>query len=61
MVAQVAAQFDKEKPLVVLCHHGMRSRMIANQLISGGFAFVYNVEGGIHAWANEIDPEMNMY
>jgi adenylyltransferase/sulfurtransferase len=31
--------------------------MIANQLINGGFAPVYNVEGGIHAWANEIDPE----
>ncbi|GAA3954072.1 ThiF family adenylyltransferase [Chitinophaga oryziterrae] len=61
MVGQVAAQFDKEKPLVLLCHHGMRSRMVANQLFAGGFAPVYNVEGGIHAWANEIDPEMNMY
>jgi molybdopterin/thiamine biosynthesis adenylyltransferase/rhodanese-related sulfurtransferase len=61
MVAQVASQFDKAVPLVLLCHHGMRSRMVATQLHTAGFAPVFNVEGGIHAWANEIDVEMNQY
>lgn len=61
MALRVSSQLKKDVPLVLLCHHGMRSRMVANQLHAAGFAPVYNVEGGIHAWANEIDPEMNMY
>jgi sulfur-carrier protein adenylyltransferase/sulfurtransferase len=61
MVAQMMPQLQKDIPLVLLCHHGMRSRMVANQLHAAGFASVFNVEGGIHAWANEIDVEMNMY
>jgi adenylyltransferase/sulfurtransferase len=61
MVGQIMLQLDKDVPLVLLCHHGMRSRMVANQLYAAGFAPVFNVEGGIHAWANEIDVEMNMY
>jgi sulfur-carrier protein adenylyltransferase/sulfurtransferase len=61
MVERVHAQLDRNKPVVLLCHHGMRSRMVANQLYTIGFPSVYNVEGGIHAWANEIDEEMNMY
>lgn len=61
MVGQIMPQLQKNIPLVLLCHHGMRSRMVANQLHAAGFAPVFNVEGGIHAWANEIDVEMNMY
>jgi len=26
-----------------------------------GFANVYNLEGGIDAWANEIDPALQKY
>lgn len=61
MVGSVIPQLQKDVPLVLLCHHGMRSRMVAQQLDAAGFPAVYNVEGGIHAWAHEIDTEMNMY
>ncbi|SFD25301.1 adenylyltransferase and sulfurtransferase [Chitinophaga sp. CF118] len=61
MVEQIIPKLKKDVPLVLLCHHGMRSRMVAQQLYTAGFPFVFNVEGGIHAWANEIDVEMNMY
>jgi len=61
MVGGVMAQLSKEIPVALLCHHGMRSLMVAQQLDAAGFPAVYNVDGGIHAWAAEIDAEMNRY
>jgi len=54
-------QLSPGMPVAVLCHHGMRSKMVAQQLVAAGFEAVYNVEGGIHAWAQEIDEEMMTY
>ena len=48
-------------PVAVLCHHGMRSRVVAQQLVAAGYPAVYNVEGGIHAWAVKIDQLMQTY
>lgn len=61
MVGGVLPQLRKDIPTAVLCHHGMRSMMIAQQLDAAGFPKVYNVTGGIHAWAYEIDDNMNTY
>src|SRR5205807_698241 len=41
---------------VVHCHTGMRSAQAVQMLRQSGFTNVYNLEGGIDAWANEIDP-----
>jgi len=60
-VLQALPQLQPQLPVAVICHHGMRSLMVANQLVAAGFQKVYNVEGGIHAWAAEIDAEMMMY
>ena len=51
----------KQKPLAVLCHHGMRSLAVSEALVQAGFTEVFNVSGGIHAWAMEIDTDMNRY
>ncbi|AWO01886.1 thiamine biosynthesis protein ThiF [Chitinophaga alhagiae] len=51
----------RQKPLAIICHHGMRSRTIAELLLQNGFTNVYNITGGIHAWAAEIDDTMEMY
>lgn len=61
MVAGVMGQLNKNLPVAVICHHGMRSLMIAQQLDAAGFPAVYNVERGIHAWACEVDTDMNTY
>ncbi|MGN7719211.1 ThiF family adenylyltransferase [Chitinophaga sp. 22620] len=52
---------SKETPVAVICHHGMRSKAVAEHLLKSGFQQVYNVTGGIHAWAEEIDDTMQMY
>jgi molybdopterin/thiamine biosynthesis adenylyltransferase/rhodanese-related sulfurtransferase len=46
---------------VVHCHTGMRSAQAVEMLRQTGFTNVYNLEGGIDAWANEIDPAMQKY
>ncbi len=55
------AGLAKKKPVAVICHHGMRSKAVAQQLVQSGFNEVFNVTGGIHAWALEIDKNMNVY
>jgi len=51
----------KDKTLLVFCHHGMRSQRAQQFLLAKGFDAVINMEGGIHAWAVEVDPEMETY
>jgi monothiol glutaredoxin len=51
----------KDAPVAFHCHHGMRSRAAAEQLLREGFTNVYNLEGGIEAWSNEVDPSVPHY
>jgi rhodanese-related sulfurtransferase len=54
-------ELDASKPLVVMCHTGMRSRRVAEYLASSGFDEVYNLAGGIDAWSREIDADVPSY
>lgn len=51
----------KEAPVVVLCHHGMRSAQVQHYLEAKGFENLMNLTGGIHAWSLEVDPEIPGY
>src|ERR1700753_132564 len=51
----------KDKPVVVMCRSGKRSAAAIMQLEQRGFTDLYNLQGGILAWASEIDPTMNVY
>ena len=51
----------KDTPIAFHCHHGARSRGAAEALLREGFTNVYNLEGGIEAWSNEIDPSIPRY
>lgn len=55
------AEIPQDQPLIVVCHHGMRSRQVAEYLVSRGFTEVANLNGGIDAWARTIDPELELY
>jgi sulfur-carrier protein adenylyltransferase/sulfurtransferase len=53
---------DRDRQVVVHCHHGGRSASVIHALQSRyGFDNLYNLIGGIHAWAVEIDPELPTY
>ena len=49
------------QPLVMLCHAGIRSAQCAAYLSNQGFTEVYNLQGGIHVWAEQIDPDVGFY
>lgn len=51
----------KDTKLVFHCHHGMRSRAMAERFLQEGFTRVYNLEGGIDAWSLHIDPNLARY
>jgi adenylyltransferase/sulfurtransferase len=54
-------ELRREKPIVVHCHSGMRSAQAVQLLQERGFANVYNLEGGIDAWSDQIDPNVPKY
>ena len=56
-----AAELDPEREIVVVCHHGVRSLQVAYFLANQGFKKLYNLRGGVDAWAREIDPAMHQY
>ena len=55
------AELPKDAPLIVFCHHGMRSLKVVEYLKARGLENAINLTGGIHAWANEVDAEMTRY
>ncbi len=63
-MAQIPARYaelDADRPVVVVCHHGMRSLQVAQFLEKKGFTDVGNLSGGLDAWAEQIDPSMPRY
>ena len=55
------ADIPQDRPLVVVCHHGMRSYQVAEFLLARGFQDVSNLNGGIDAWALSVDPALARY
>lgn len=54
-------ELDKEKPVIVYCHHGMRSLSGCSILEGLGFKDVYNLNGGIDLYAQTINTAMPTY
>ena len=48
-------------PIVVYCHHGMRSQRGAALLQAAGIGPVANLAGGIDAWSTDVDPSVARY
>lgn len=54
-------KISKTKQVAILCRSGARSGTVCRALEAEGFDNVYNVKGGILAWADEIDPTLEKY
>ena len=52
---------DRLTAIVVICHHGIRSYQAGLFLESAGFERIFNLTGGIDAWAPTVDPAMPRY
>lgn len=56
-----ALNLPADRPVAVCCHHGVRSTYAIEFLEQQGFENLYNLEGGIHAWATEVNDLMPVY
>jgi rhodanese-related sulfurtransferase len=54
-------ELDPEEPLVVVCHHGVRSMNVTVWLRNQGFEQAQSLRGGIDAWSVEVDPKVGRY
>ena len=55
------AELNPDADTVVICHHGARSMQAAMFLERAGFARLYNLSGGVDAWARTVDASMPVY
>ena len=63
-MGQIPAQLNDisdQLTTVVICHHGVRSMQVINYLSQQGFNNLINLDGGIDAWARQIDLDMAVY
>jgi len=55
-------KISRDKKVIIYCRSGNRSGVIAQALEKQhGFTNIYNLKGGILAWADEIDTAMTKY
>ena len=54
-------ELDDDAEIVCICHHGARSMQVAAFLERNGFSKTFNLTGGIHAWAVQVDSAMPKY
>lgn len=63
-MAEVMARHNElpqDEPLVIHCRSGARSAAVTQALaLQHGFDNVYNLTGGIMAWASAIEPQMEV-
>jgi rhodanese-related sulfurtransferase len=48
-------------PLVVFCHHGIRSANVVNWLRGQGISACQSMAGGIERWSTDVDPGVPRY
>ncbi len=60
-VPSAMQDLDPDEEIVVICHHGIRSRAVANYLAQNDYSKVINLSTGIDGWARDIDVSMPIY
>jgi rhodanese-related sulfurtransferase len=61
VLPQKLEDIDPARPVVCICHHGGRSAHVAMFLERQGYGEVYNLTGGVDAWARQVDRSMATY
>lgn len=54
-------EIPDDRPVVVFCHHGIRSVRLILRLQAQGRANLINLEGGIDAWSRQVDASIPRY
>jgi adenylyltransferase/sulfurtransferase len=51
-------EIPRDRPVVLMCRGGYRSLTAARRLMEEGYSDVFNLRGGILAWAQDVDPDV---
>jgi rhodanese-related sulfurtransferase len=54
-------ELPRDRPLVVVCHHGQRSLLATRHLRQRSLTRAVSLRGGVEAYALEVDPAMARY
>ena len=54
-------ELNKNQNIIVYCKSGKRSQRVCDYLIQNDFKNIQNLDGGILAWANKIDPTLLIF
>ena len=54
-------EFDQNQEIVVQCRSGVRSANVIMIMQQFGFKNLWNLDGGINRWAQEVDPSLPVY
>jgi molybdopterin/thiamine biosynthesis adenylyltransferase/rhodanese-related sulfurtransferase len=62
IIANNVKRIPVDRPVVVYCHHGIRSQYVIDYLQKEfNFTNLMNLQGGINSWARDVQPEMEVY
>ena len=61
LAQEMVKNWDRQTPLVFLCHFGGRSAQACEYFAQQGFQHVYNVQGGIDSWSKTLDETIPTY
>ena len=60
-IPQRVDDLPESDEIVVICHHGVRSQQVIRYLQGQMSASLINLDGGVDAWAREVDRDMPIY
>jgi len=60
-VSHHLAQIASSEECVVICHHGVRSMQVIQYLHQQNIEHLINLDGGVDAWARQVEPDMPVY
>ncbi len=60
-LAMRSAELDPQDEIVLICKAGVRSTRALHILLGAGFRKLHNLQGGMNAWAKDVDPSQPIY
>ena len=61
LMQEIMSEWPKDREIIFVCHHGVRSLDAASYFAGHGFQHVRSMTGGIDAWSVAVDSDLPRY